>query len=124
MGKLAGHKISAECSVDRFCRNILCGGRQVFSFRTGNEFWVLYRSYGAIEGCYPAERAEKWRKDSILHADILPCHMSPSPQLFLMETFSGLFFFSELSCRADVFGGESFSAALFGEESCRADVCG
>jgi hypothetical protein len=141
MGKLAGHKTSAEGSVDRFCRNIffLCGGRRVLSCRTDNEFWLLYRSYGAIEGRYPAERAEKWRKDSNLHADIPPRHMFPSPQLFLIENFPALLFwvnyFAEQMLMVEnlawrilqsrsFFGGESSNAALFGGESCRADFFG
>jgi len=112
IGKLECHKISAEDSVDRFYRNILFGGRRVLSCRTDNEFWLLYRSYGAIEGRYPAERAEKWRKDSILYADIPPCHMSSSLQLFLMEKFSALPFLVK-NLVEQMFLVENLSALLF-----------
>jgi hypothetical protein len=72
----------------------------------------LYRRYGAIEGRYPAERAEKWRKDSILYADISPYHMSSSPQLFLMENFSALPFLVK-NLVEQMFLVENLSALLF-----------
>jgi len=92
-GKFADHNICAEGNADRFCRNILCDGRRVLSCRTDNELWLLYRSYGAIEGRHAAERPEKWRKDSILYDNSPPYHMSPSRQLCLVKNLSALVFF-------------------------------
>ena len=110
--KFAVRRISAAGNADRFCQNILCDRRRVLPCRTDNELWLMCRSYGAIETRHPAKRAEKWRKDSILHDDSTPCHTSYSPQLFLVKNISALLVLVK-NLAEQLFLVENLSVVLF-----------